>query len=435
MIYTLIQFFASLTLLVVIHEFGHFITAKMFGVRVEKFYIFFNPGFSLFKFKPKNSDTTYGIGWLPLGGYVKLSGMIDESFDTEQMKEEPKNWEFRTKPAWQRLIIMIAGVVMNFLLAIAIYTGIAFHWGDTYLPLENATDGMEYCWSAHEVGFVDGDKLVSADGENLKSLSEESVRKIVEAKTVQVNRDGAIVDIAIPDSFMTMLMREGKGFAFYRVPFVVQKLIDGMPAAEAGLQADDRLLTINGESAYLTQAMRQIASHKNKSMEWSVLRGADTVNLTVTPDIDGKVGVYMKSPYDLYEMEHVEYSLMESFPHGIKTAIKKITGYVSDFKYVFTPEGVQTLGGFGTVASLFPETFDFYAFWTITAFLSLVLAFMNFLPIPALDGGHILFVLIEIITRKKVSQDVLMKAQMIGVTLLLTLMLFVNLNDITRLFK
>ena len=435
MIYTLIQFFASLTLLVVIHEFGHFITAKMFGVRVEKFYIFFNPGFSLFKFKPKSSDTTYGIGWLPLGGYVKLSGMIDESFDTDQMKEEPKDWEFRTKPAWQRLIIMVAGVVMNFLLAIAIYTGIAFHWGDTYLPMENATDGMEYCWSAHEVGFVDGDKLVSADGENLKSLSEESVRKIVEAKKVQVNRDGAIVDIAIPDSFMTMLMREGKGFAFYRIPFVVQKIIDGMPAAEAGLQADDRLLTINGQSAYLTQAMKQIASHKNKSMEWSVLRGADTVKLTVTPDIDGKVGVYMKSPYDLYEMEHVEYSLMESFPHGIKTAVEKITGYVSDFKYVFTPEGVQTLGGFGTVASLFPETFDFYAFWTITAFLSLVLAFMNFLPIPALDGGHILFVLIEIITRKKVSQDVLMKAQMIGVTLLLTLMLFVNLNDITRLFK
>ena len=435
MIYTLIQFFASLTLLVVIHEFGHFITAKMFGVRVEKFYIFFNPGFSLFKFKPKNSETTYGIGWLPLGGYVKLSGMIDESFDTDQMKEEPKNWEFRTKPAWQRLIIMVAGVVMNFLLAIAIYTGIAFHWGDTYLPMENATDGMEYCWSAHEVGFVDGDKLVSADGKKIKSLSQESVREIVEATTVQVERDGAIVDIAIPDSFMTMLMREGKGFAFYRIPFVVQKIIDGMPAAEAGLQADDRLLTINGQSAYLTQAMKQIASHKNKSMEWSVLRGADTVKLTVTPDIDGKVGVYMKSPYDLYEMEHVEYSLMESFPHGIKTAVEKITGYVSDFKYVFTPEGVQTLGGFGTVASLFPETFDFYAFWTITAFLSLVLAFMNFLPIPALDGGHILFVLIEIITRKKVSQDVLMKAQMIGVTLLLTLMLFVNLNDITRLFK
>lgn len=435
MIYTLIQFFASLTLLVVIHEFGHFITAKIFGVRVEKFYIFFNPGFSLFKFKPKSSDTTYGIGWLPLGGYVKLSGMIDESFDTDQMKEEPKDWEFRTKPAWQRLIIMIAGVVMNFLLAIAIYTGIAFHWGDTYLPMENATDGMEYCWSAHEVGFVDGDKLVSADGKKIKSLSQESVREIVEATTVQVERDGAIVDIAIPDSFMTMLMREGKGFAFYRIPFVVQKIIDGMPAAEAGLQADDRLLTINGQSAYLTQAMKQIASHKNKSMEWSVLRGADTVKLTVTPDIDGKVGVYMKSPYDLYEMEHVEYSLMESFPHGIKTAVEKITGYVSDFKYVFTPEGVQTLGGFGTVASLFPETFDFYAFWTITAFLSLVLAFMNFLPIPALDGGHILFVLIEIITRKKVSQDVLMKAQMIGVTLLLTLMLFVNLNDITRLFK
>ena len=435
MIYTLIQFFASLTLLVVIHEFGHFITAKMFGVRVEKFYIFFNPGFSLFKFKPQNSDTTYGIGWLPLGGYVKLSGMIDESFDTEQMNKEPKEWEFRTKPAWQRLIIMVAGVVMNFLLAITIYAGIAFHWGDTYLPFENAKDGMEFCWSAHEIGFVDGDILVSADGEKLKSLSEEEFRKITEAKTVQVERDGAIVDIAIPDTFMAMLLREGNGFAFYRVPFVVQKIIDGMPAAEAGLQADDRLLTIDGQSVYLTQAMKQIASHKNKQMEWSVLRGADTVKLTVTPDINGKVGVYMKSPYDLYKMEHVEYSFLESFPHGIKTAVEKITGYVSDFKYVFTPEGVQTLGGFGTVASLFPETFDFYAFWTITAFLSLVLAFMNFLPIPALDGGHILFVLIEIITRKKVSKEVLLKAQMIGVAFLLALMLFANLNDVFRLFK
>lgn len=435
MIYTLIQFFASLTLLVVIHEFGHFITAKMFGVRVEKFYIFFNPGFSLFKFKPKNSDTTYGIGWLPLGGYVKLSGMIDESFDTEQMKEEPKPWEFRTKPAWQRLIIMVAGVVMNFLLAITIYAGIAFHWGDTYLPFENAKDGMEFCWSAHEIGFVDGDILVSADGEKLKRLSEEDFRKITEAKTVQVERDGAIVDIAIPDTFMAMLLREGNGFALYRVPFVAQKIIDGMPAAEAGLQADDRLLSIDGQSVYLTQAMKQIASHKNKSMEWSVLRGADTLKLTVTPDINGKVGVYMKSPYDLYKMEHVEYSFLESFPHGIKTAVEKITGYVSDFKYVFTPEGVQTLGGFGTVASLFPETFDFYAFWTITAFLSLVLAFMNFLPIPALDGGHILFVLIEIITRKKVSKEVLLKAQMIGVAFLLALMLFANLNDVFRLFK
>ncbi|MBO7442169.1 MAG: RIP metalloprotease RseP [Paludibacteraceae bacterium] len=435
MIYTLIQFFASLTLLVVIHEFGHFITAKMFGVRVEKFYIFFNPGFSLFKFKPKNSDTTYGIGWLPLGGYVKLSGMIDESFDTEQMKEEPKPWEFRTKPAWQRLIIMVAGVVMNFLLAITIYAGIAFHWGDTYLPFENAKDGMEFCWSAHEIGFVDGDILVSADGEKLKRLSEEDFRKITEAKMVQVERDGAIVDIAIPDTFMAMLLREGNGFALYRVPFVAQKIIDGMPAAEAGLQADDRLLSIDGQSVYLTQAMKQIASHKNKSMEWSVLRGADTLKLTVTPDINGKVGVYMKSPYDLYKMEHVEYSFLESFPHGIKTAVEKITGYVSDFKYVFTPEGVQTLGGFGTVASLFPETFDFYAFWTITAFLSLVLAFMNFLPIPALDGGHILFVLIEIITRKKVSKEVLLKAQMIGVAFLLALMLFANLNDVFRLFK
>ncbi|MCQ2190869.1 MAG: RIP metalloprotease RseP [Paludibacteraceae bacterium] len=435
MIYTLIQFFASLSLLVVIHEFGHFITAKMFGVRVEKFYIFFNPGFSLFKFKPKNSETTYGIGWLPLGGYVKLAGMIDESFDTEQMKGEPQEWEFRSKPAWQRLIIMVAGVVMNFLLAIAIYAGIAFHWGDTYLPLENATDGMEYCWSAHEVGFVDGDKLVSADGEKLNRLSEECIRKIVEAKTVQVERNGSIVDIAIPDSFMAMIMREGKGFAYYRTPFVVQEPIAGMPGAEAGLQADDKVLAIDGHTVWLTQAMKQIASHKNKSMEWSVLRGADTVKLTVTPDVNGKIGVYMKSPYDLYEMKHVDYSLLESFPKGIKTAVKKVTGYVSDFKYVFTPEGASSLGGFGSVASLFPDSFDFHAFWGITAFLSVILAFMNFLPIPALDGGHILFVLIEIITRKKVSQDVLMKAQTIGVAVLLALMIFANVNDVLRLFK
>lgn len=435
MIYTLIQFFASLSLLVVIHEFGHFITAKMFGVRVEKFYIFFNLGFSLFKYKPKNSETTYGVGWLPLGGYVKLAGMIDESFDTEQMKGAPQEWEFRSKPAWQRLIIMVAGVVMNFLLAITIYAGIAFHWGDTYLPLENATDGMEYCWSAHAVGFEDGDKLVSADGVKLDRLSEECIRKIVEAKTVQVERKGSIVDIAIPDSFMAMLMREGQGFAYYRSPFVVQKTIEGMSAEKAGLQADDRLLAIDGQTVYLTQAMKQIASHKNKSMEWSVLRGADTVKLSVTPDFNGKLGVYMKQPYDLYEMKEVKYSLFESVPQGFHTAIKKVTGYVSDFKYVFTPEGAQSLGGFGSVASLFPDSFDFYAFWSITAFLSVVLAFMNFLPIPALDGGHILFVLIEIITRKKVSQDVLMKAQTIGVALLFALMIFANVNDIFRLFN
>lgn len=435
MIYTLIQFFAALSLLVMIHEFGHFITAKIFGVRVEKFYIFFNPGFSLFKFKPKNSETTYGVGWLPLGGYVKLAGMIDESFDTEQMKGEPQEWEFRSKPAWQRLIIMIAGVVMNFLLAIAIYAGIAFHWGDTYLPLENVTEGMEYCWSAHEVGFKDGDKLVSADGVKLERLSQESVRQIVEAKSVRVERDGAMVDIAIPDSFMAMIMREGKGFAYYRIPFVVEKTIEGMPGAEAGLQANDKLLAIDGQTQCLSQAMRQIASHKNKPMEWTILRGADTLKMTITPDVNGKVGVYMMSPYDLYERKHIDYSLMESIPQGLKTAVTKVTGYVSDFKYVFTPEGAQSLGGFGSVASLFPDEFDFYAFWSITAFLSVILAFMNFLPIPALDGGHILFVLIEIITRKKVSQNVLMKAQTIGVALLLALMIFANLNDVFRLFK
>lgn len=435
MIYTLIQFFAALSLLVMIHEFGHFITAKIFGVRVEKFYIFFNPGFSLFKFKPKNSETTYGVGWLPLGGYVKLAGMIDESFDTEQMKGEPQEWEFRSKPAWQRLIIMIAGVVMNFLLAIAIYAGIAFHWGDTYLPLENVTEGMEYCWSAHEVGFKDGDKLISADGKKLERLSQESVRQIVEAKSVRVERDGATVDIAIPDSFMAMIMREGKGFAYYRIPFVVEKTIEGMPGAEAGLQANDKLLAIDGQTQCLSQAMRQIASHKNMPMEWTVLRGADTLKMTITPDVNGKVGVYMMSPYDLYERKHIDYSLMESIPQGLKTAVTKVTGYVSDFKYVFTPEGAQSLGGFGSVASLFPDEFDFYAFWSITAFLSVILAFMNFLPIPALDGGHILFVLIEIITRKKVSQNVLMKAQTIGVALLLALMIFANLNDVFRLFK
>lgn len=435
MIYTLIQFFAALSLLVMIHEFGHFITAKIFGVRVEKFYIFFNPGFSLFKFKPKNSETTYGVGWLPLGGYVKLAGMIDESFDTEQMKGDPQEWEFRSKPAWQRLIIMVAGVVMNFLLAIAIYAGIAFHWGDSYLPLENVTEGMEYCWSAHEVGFKDGDKLVSADGVKLERLSQESVRQIVEAKSVRVERDGAMVDIAIPDSFMAMIMREGKGFAYYRIPFVVEKTIEGMPGAEAGLQANDKLLAIDGQTQCLSQAMRQIASHKNKPMEWTILRGADTLKMSITPDVNGKVGVYMMSPYDLYESKHIDYSLLESIPQGLKTAVTKVTGYVSDFKYVFTPEGAQSLGGFGSVASLFPDEFDFYAFWNITAFLSVILAFMNFLPIPALDGGHILFVLIEIITRKKVSQNVLMKAQTIGVALLLALMIFANLNDVFRLFK
>ncbi|MCQ2218186.1 MAG: RIP metalloprotease RseP [Paludibacteraceae bacterium] len=435
MLTAFLQFILSLTILVLIHEFGHFLFARIFKIRVEKFYIFFNPGFSLFKFKPKNSETEYGIGWLPLGGYVKIAGMIDESMDRNQMAKPEQECEYRAHPAWQRLLVDVAGVVFNFILAILIYSFIAFHWGDTYVPVNEASYGMEFSSTAKEVGFQDGDVLYSADGEPLdKAFDDATFRKIIEAKTVTVNRGGALVDLQIPSDFMQRLMRDKSGFANFSLPFVVDSVMAGAPAAKSGLQEYDRLLAINGESTSRSDCMSMFSKSKNVELTLSVLRGADTLTLNITPDENGRIGVYVMPLSYFYTPKECRYGLLEAIPVGIHKGVAKLTGYVSDMKYVFTKEGSESIGGFISIMGIFPTEFDLELFLEVTAFLSVILAFMNILPIPALDGGHVLFVLYEMITRKKPSQQFMEKALMLGMLFLFALLIYANMNDVIRAF-
>ncbi len=427
-----LQLIASLSLLVIVHEFGHFLFARIFKVRVEKFYLFFNPWFSLFKFKPKNSDTEYGIGWLPFGGYVKISGMIDESMDREQMSKPAQPWEFRSKPAWQRLLIMVAGVVFNFLLAIAIYAGILFHWGEEYIPLQSVTTGMEFSQTAKDIGFQDGDILLSADGVHLERFGENVFRQIIESKEVKVLRENDTVTVSVPDDFMSRLLQEKQGFANYRIPFVIKSVISDSPAGEARLISGDSVVAVNDTIAYLSDCISAFSTHKEQPVLLTIMRHGEEKEIIVTPDDKGKVGVYMKTLVDFYPVRKVNYTLFQAIPAGIEKGVKKLTGYVSDMKYVFTKEGAQSIGGFGMIASLFPVPFDAQAFWEMTALLSVILAFMNILPIPALDGGHVLFLLYEVITRRKPSQRFMENAQLIGMVFLFSLLIYANLNDLFR---
>lgn len=434
----LLQFFASLSLLVIIHEFGHFIMAKIFKVRVEKFYLFFNPWLTLFKYKPKNSETEYGVGWLPLGGYVKLAGMIDESLDQEQMKKEPQPWEFRTKPAWQRLLIMVMGVVFNFLLAIFIYTMIAFHFGEKYIPFKNMTDGMEFSEYARSVGFQNGDLLLRADDQQLIKMDDASIHAVLEADKVWVLRDGEEVMVDLPDDFADHIIAENSAFVGCRYPFVVDSVMPNSRAEKAGLMKGDRIVsymdsTENVVDAYVLGVVDLFNKNKNLPIVVKVQRGNTLIHLTLTPNHEGKIGVGMKGPAAFYKMESVSYGFFESISVGIKKGFGRLFTYVGDMKYVFSSAGVKQMGGFMSIGNLFPYPFNAHAFWEITAFLSVILAFMNILPIPALDGGHVMFLLIEVITRKKPSQNVMVKAQIIGMALLFALMIYANLNDVFRL--
>lgn len=433
---TILQFFLSLSILVVIHEFGHFLFARLFKIRVEKFYIFFNPWFSLFKYKPKNSETTYGIGWLPLGGYVKIAGMIDESMDTEQMKRPVQDWEFRSKPAWQRFLVMIAGVTFNFLLAILIYSAISFHFGDKYIATQDVKTGMEFSPAAQKAGFRDGDILLRADDLPLEAFDEESFRAIINAEQVTVLRDGEEVSLNMPDDLMQQILQEKKGFANFRIPFVVDSVIAGSRAEMAGLKANDSIISVGDSAmAYMAHCIDVFAEHKNLNLDITVMRAGVPVQLQITPDHNGKIGVYMKRITDFYPVRTKKYSFWESIPNGIQRGVKKFTGYASDMKYVFTKEGAQSMGGFISIGRLFPYPFNAEIFWEMTAYLSVILAFMNLLPIPGLDGGHIMFVLYEMITRRKPSQKTLIRAQMIGMIFLFMLIIFANMNDVFRLFN
>lgn len=447
----LLQFMLAISILVLLHEGGHFFFAKLFGVRVEKFYLFFDPWFHLFEFKPKKSDTTYGVGWLPLGGYCKISGMIDESFDTEQMKKPAQPWEFRSKPAWQRLLIMVGGVLVNFLLALFIYSMVLYTWGDSYYRLDKMTMGMKFNDAAKKIGFKDGDILLRTNENTLKEFDVDMYRDIANAQTVTVMRQGKEIKLTMPEdmSLLTML-KEQPVFVKPFIPADIDSIMPDSPAAKAGMLKGDKLLAINGKSinswnefddqiAVMNDMISVAKTHKDsmKVRTTTVVfchkaspEKRDTVKMVLNPDLTLGVGRTFLGTY--YQPEKIEYGFFESFPAGIKYGIDVLRGYVDDLKYVFTADGAKSLGGFGSIGSLFPPTWDWMMFWRMTAFLSIILAFMNILPIPALDGGHVLFLLYEMITRRKPSENFLIRAEYVGFGILILLMVVANLNDILR---
>jgi len=449
----LLQFMLAIGLLVLLHEGGHFFFAKLFGIRVEKFYLFFDPSIwkwdgSLFKFKPKNSDTQYGVGWLPLGGYCKIAGMIDESFDTEQMKQPEQPWEFRSKPAWQRLLVMIGGVLVNFLLALFIYSMILFYWGDTYIPVKNMTMGMKFNTEAKQYGFKDGDILVGTEKGEFKDFSADLYRDLSVATRADIIRDGKPMSISLPgDINLLGMLKAEPSFVHPLIPAVVDSVMEGSPASQIGLQKGDKIVGINGKPVdsyneftdqlgvledMMTDAKTQADSLKIRTATIVYARGEanDTATITLTPEL--KLGFFVQTIAGFYEPVTKEYGFFESFPAGIAYGWNVLKGYVGDMKYVFTADGAKSIGGFGAIGSLFPPMWDWYLFWKMTAFLSIILAFMNILPIPALDGGHVLFLIYEMITRRKPSETFMIRAEYFGFGLLILLMVFANLNDILR---
>ena len=442
-----LQLILCFMLLVVLHEGGHFLFAKIFKVRVEKFCLFFDPWFTLFKFKPKKSDTTYALGWLPLGGYVKISGMIDESMDTEQMKQPVKPWEFRAKPAWQRLFIMIGGVLVNFLTALAIYAMVLFTWGDTYVPLRNMTDGLKYNEMAQSVGFRDGDIPLRTDAVELERLDGDMFRAISEAHSVTVLRDGKEVTFSLPgDLSLLEMLKDEPRFAAVLMPSRIDSVTAGGVADKAGIRAGDELIGYNGQAfstwneyAVVRGSIADVLAQGNAADSMKMRQAAlvvrraetgmtDTLNVMLGKDY--KLGIAWNLPTATrYESVTRTYGFFESFPAGAVHGWKVLTGYVDDLKYVFTAEGAKSVGSFGAIGSMFPAVWDWQRFWELTAFISLMLAFMNILPIPALDGGHVFFLLVEVIMRRKPSDKFMERAQTVGMTLLLLLMAFALFND------
>jgi len=434
------QLILSLSILVVLHELGHFIPAKLFGVRVEKFYLFFDPWFSLFK--KKKGDTEYGVGWLPLGGYVKLSGMIDESMDKEQLSQPAKEYEFRSKPAWQRLIIMVGGVVVNLLLGMLIYAMVLFTWGKTFIAANDAKYGVHVTEALKEMGFKDGDAILRMNDRPLEAdvtygtIAKELMLNSMITNVTVVN-EGEERIINIPPDFAKQVMSSGaKGMFTERIPFIVDTVLPGSVAEAIGIQKGDFFERVNGKSAHFFMDFVKILQEETgNEVSIELTRNDALVSLQVSVPSTGKIGIGNKSPNAYFDITQRTYSFFEAIPAGINEALRVITGYIDQFKLVFTKEGASQLGGFGAIGGMFPKAWDWSSFWSLTAFLSLILAFMNILPIPALDGGHVMFLVYEMVSGRKPNEKVLEYAQMAGMLILFSLLIFANGNDILRLFK
>ncbi len=487
-----LQLILSLSILVFLHEFGHFFFARLFKVRVDKFYMFFNPNFSLVRAKKINGKweirflaknvpanerpkmdadgdvvvdakgktvmeqiplseladndwrkypdaTEWGIGWLPLGGYCKIAGMVDESMDLTQMAEEPKEWEYRSRPVWQRLPIIIGGVLVNFILAMLIYSAVLFTWGKEYVPFENAKYGLQFSPTLIENGFVNGDKILAINGEAVEQRADFVEKVLLDgSRKITVLRNGMSVDFELPRKIdQKILAAEEKDLVNVRYPFVIEEVADGSAAAKAMLMSGDSIVAINGQSATVFQDVAAMLDQlRGQVVVVGFVRNGVAMEKQLTISDEGKLGVTVKSPFAYITTDKTEYTFAEAIPAGIALGWETLTSYVKQFKLVFSKEGAKQLGGFASIGKMFPQTWDWQVFWGMTALLSMILAFMNFLPIPALDGGHVVFLVYEMITRRKPSEKFMEYAQTFGFFLLMALLLFANGNDIFKaLFK
>lgn len=471
-----LQLILALVILVTVHEFGHYISARIFGVKVNRFYLFFNPKFSLLRYNPMTGilevvgwnkkdgtprsllnlkvgkphtpradgkptwrDTIYGLGWVPLGGYCDIAGMVDETKGLDDLESTPQNWELRSKPAWQRMCVMVAGVVFNFILAVCIYIGIAFHWGDRVIPFQAMTEGMDFAPEFQEVGFRNGDRLMTLNGKPIDANDYSALWDIIQPGSyIGVMRDGHETTIVIPDELIRTIAGKGNDYIpmSMRIPAVVAKAMPGEGAAEANLQPRDRILRIGTDTVpSLTEFFPVLQNHQGETMNM-LIASADGTTREVPVRINdaGKIGIQLLNPTEIFELKTVNYSFLGSIPRGWELGVDRLVTYVQSLKLLFTKEGAASLGGFGTLGDLFPSSWNWYSFWQISAFLSVILAFMNIIPIPGLDGGHTLLLLIEMVTRRKLPDKALETINTIGFFFLLLLLIYANGNDFYRFF-
>lgn len=431
------QLILSLSILVMVHEMGHYFFARLFKTRVEKFYLFFNPWFSIFK--KKVGDTEYGLGWLPLGGYVKISGMIDESMDKEQMKQPPQPYEFRTKKTWQRLLIMLGGILVNIVFAFLVYSMVLYTWGEEYLPNKEAKYGIMVTQTGKDLGLMNGDKIVSVDGrpvENFRKIAHDII--VNKAEFIEVERNGETKKVYVPDNIWSDLIND-PGFVEVRIPFIVTEFEKESAGQKAGILIGDKIIGFNDQPVtFFDEVKENLSKSKNKDAFLTLLRGKDTVEVNVKVPESGRLGIRPEGDLSkFFTMKKTEYGFFASFPAGVSKTFSMLDSYIKQFKLLFSPEtkAYENMGGFIKIGSLFPSEWDWFAFWTMTAFLSIILAFMNLLPIPALDGGHVLFLLFEIVTGRKPSDKFLEYAQIAGMVIIFGLLIWANGNDIIGLFR